>query len=108
MGGLNVLLCSDNVSLSTELRLRKLAVQRGLVQIGAGAGTAIINGVGFGFANQVPAGQIGIVSAAGTGLQEVSTLLAKKGLGISQAIGTGGRDLSKAIGGLMFFLRSKP
>jgi hypothetical protein len=70
--------------------------------MGPGAGTAIINGVGLGFANAVPLGNIGIVSAAGTGLQEVSSLLAQQGLGISQAIGTGGRDLSQAIGGLMF------
>jgi FdrA protein len=103
VGGLHVLLFSDNVSLADEIALKELAVQRGLLLMGPGAGTAILNGVGFGFANQVPHGEIGIVSAAGTGLQEVSTLLAKNGLGISQAIGTGGRDLSKAVGGLMFF-----
>jgi len=101
--GLNVLLFSDNVSLEDEINLKKFAVQRGLLLMGPGAGTAIINGVGLGFANQVLRGEIGIISAAGTGLQEVSTLLAKQGLGISQAIGTGGRDLSKAVGGLMFF-----
>jgi len=102
-GGLNVLLFSDNVSLEDEINLKKFALQRGLLLMGPGAGTAIINGVGLGFANQVPRGGIGIISAAGTGLQEVSTLLAKQGLGISQAIGTGGRDLSQAVGGLMFF-----
>ncbi len=101
--GLHVFLFSDNVSLDDEIALKKLAVQRGLLLMGPGAGTAIINGVGLGFANQVPKGSIGIVSAAGTGLQEVSTLLAKQGLGVSQAIGTGGRDLSKDVGGLMFF-----
>jgi len=103
VGGLHVLLFSDNVSLADEIALKELAVQRGLLLMGPGAGTAIINGVGIGFANQVPRGEIGIISAAGTGLQEVSTLLANGGLGISQAIGTGGRDLSKAVGGLMFF-----
>ncbi len=102
-GGLHVLLFSDNVSLEDEIALKKFALGRGLLLMGPGAGTAIINGVGLGFANQVQRGEIGIVSAAGTGLQEVSTLLAKRGLGISQAIGTGGRDLSKAVGGLMFF-----
>jgi len=102
-GGLHVLLFSDNVSLADEITLKQFAVQRGLLLMGPGAGTAIINGVGLGFANQVPRGEIGIISAAGTGLQEVSTLLAKGGLGISQAIGTGGRDLSKDVGGLMFF-----
>ncbi|MFN2302935.1 MAG: acyl-CoA synthetase FdrA [Anaerolineales bacterium] len=100
--GLNVLLFSDNVALEDEISLKKFALSRGLLLMGPGAGTAIINGVGLGFANAVPQGEIGIVSAAGTGLQEVSTLLARKGIGISQAIGTGGRDLSKAVGGLMF------
>ncbi len=100
--GLHVLLFSDNVSMEDEKALKEYAVSQGLLVMGPGAGTAILNGVGLGFANAVPKGSIGIVSAAGTGLQEVSTLLAKQGKGISQAIGTGGRDLSQAIGGLMF------
>ncbi len=61
----------------------------------------MINGVALGFANVIPAGPVGIVSAAGTGLQEVSTLLAKRGVGITQGIGSGGRDLSKDVGGIM-------
>lgn len=100
--GLHVLLFSDNVSVEDEKTLKEYAISQGLLVMGPGAGTAILNGVGLGFANAVPKGNIGIVSAAGTGLQEVSTLLAKQGQGISQAIGTGGRDLSQAIGGLMF------
>ncbi len=99
--GLHVLLFSDNVTLEDELALKKFALSRGLLLMGPGAGTAIINGVGLGFANRVPRGPIGIVSAAGTGLQEVSTILARQGIGISQAIGTGGRDLRAEIGGLM-------
>ena len=55
--------------------------------MGPGAGTAILNGTALGFANVVPPGPVGIVSAAGTGLQEVSTLLAKHGVGITQGIG---------------------
>jgi FdrA protein len=103
VSGLHVLLFSDNVSIDDEINLKKYAVGHDLLLMGPGAGTAIINGVGLGFANAVPRGVIGIVSAAGTGLQEVSTLLAKQGTGISQAIGTGGRDLSRAVGGQMFF-----
>jgi succinyl-CoA synthetase alpha subunit len=99
--GLHVLLFSDNVSLENEISLKKYAVSKGLLLMGPGAGTAIINGVGLGFANALPTGSVGIVSAAGTGLQEVSTILARYGIGISQAIGTGGRDLSKKVGGLM-------
>ena len=99
--GLHVLLFSDNVSLEDEIALKRYAVKHGLLLMGPGAGTAILNGVGFGFANALSAGPVGIVSAAGTGLQEVSTLLAKNGVGITQGIGTGGRDLKEEVGGLM-------
>lgn len=101
--GSHVLLFSDNVSLGDEIHLKRYAVGKGLLLMGPGAGTAIINGVGLGFANDVPRGNVGILSAAGTGLQEVSTLLAQQGIGISQGIGLGGRDLSDEVGGLMMF-----
>jgi FdrA protein len=99
--GLHVLLFSDNVSLADEIALKRYAVEHGLLLMGPGAGTAILNGVALGFANVLPRGPVGIVSAAGTGLQEVSTLLAKQGVGITQGIGTGGRDLKEEVGGLM-------
>lgn len=99
--GLHVLLFSDNVSLADEIALKKYASENGLLLMGPGAGTAILNGVALGFANVIPPGPVGIVSAAGTGLQEVSTLLAKYGSGITQGIGTGGRDLSEEVGGKM-------
>ncbi|MBI3361391.1 MAG: FdrA family protein, partial [Chloroflexi bacterium] len=82
--GLHVLLFSDNVTLEDEIALKKYARDHGLLLMGAGAGTAILNGVALGFANVIPSGPVGIVSAAGTGLQEVSTLLAKYGVGITQ------------------------
>lgn len=100
--GLHVLLFSDNVSLEDEIALKTYARDHGLLLMGPGAGTAILNGVALAFANVIPAGPVGIVSAAGTGLQEVSTLLAKNGVGITQGIGTGGRDLKKEVGGIMF------
>lgn len=99
--GLHVLLFSDNVSLEDEIALKKYAREHGLLLMGPGAGTAILNGVALGFANALPVGPVGIVSAAGTGLQEVSTLLARRGVGISQGIGTGGRDLKQEVGGIM-------
>jgi len=99
--GLHVLLFSDNVSLEDEIALKKYAREHGLLLMGPGAGTAILNGVALGFANALPLGPVGIVSAAGTGLQEVSTLLARRGVGISQGIGTGGRDLKQEVGGIM-------
>jgi FdrA protein len=98
--GLHVFLFSDNVDIEDEIALKKYASERGLLMMGAGCGTAILNGVALGFANVVPRGPVGIVAAAGTGLQEVSSLLARQGVGVSQAIGTGGRDLHEAVGAI--------
>jgi succinyl-CoA synthetase alpha subunit len=99
--GLHVLLFSDNVPLADEIALKRYAVDHDLLMMGPGAGTAIINGMAFGFGNALPRGPVGIVSAAGTGLQEVSTLLAKQGVGISQGIGVGGRDLTDEVDAMM-------
>src|SRR5579864_7688001 len=99
--GLHVFLFSDNVPIEQEQRLKALAASKGLLLMGPDCGTAIINGVGLGFSNVVPRGTIGIVGASGTGMQELLCLIAAAGQGVSQAIGTGGRDLSEAIGGVM-------
>lgn len=98
--GLHVLLFSDNVSLEEEKELKQLAHKKNLLVMGPGAGTAIINGVGLAFANVIRPGPIGIISAAGTGLQELSSLIHHFGSGITQGIGTGGRDLKDDIGGI--------
>lgn len=98
---INVMLFSDNVTLEDEKELKELAVEKGLLMMGPDCGTAIINGVALGFANVVNRGNIGIVAASGTGLQEVTVLVNEFGGGLSQAIGTGGRDLKEAIGGQM-------
>ncbi len=105
--GLNVMLFSDNVSLETEIKLKKYAVQNDLLMMGPDCGTSIINGVPLAFANAVNKGNIAIISASGTGLQEVSTIISDAGFGISQAIGTGGRDLKKEVGGMMFLASLK-
>ncbi|WP_165423817.1 acyl-CoA synthetase FdrA [Ktedonosporobacter rubrisoli] len=99
--GLHVFLFSDNVSVEQEKYLKTLALEKSLLMMGPDCGTALINGVGLGFCNVVPRGSIGIVGASGTGMQQLMCLIAAAGLGISQAIGTGGRDLSEAIGGMM-------
>lgn len=99
--GLNVLMFSDNVTLADEVALKKLAVSKGLLMMGPDCGTALIGGAPLAFANAVPRGSVGLVSASGTGLQEVSTLLARRGEGVSHGIGVGGRDLSREVGGLM-------
>jgi FdrA protein len=99
--GLHVLLFSDNVPLAEEVALKERASQLGLLLMGPGAGTAVLAGVGLGFANAVAAGPVGVVAAAGTGAQEVMSLLDRWGIGVSQVIGVGGRDLSADVGGLM-------
>jgi FdrA protein len=98
--GLHALIFSDNVALEDELALKQLARSRGLMLMGPDCGTALIAGTPIAFANAVPRGDIGIVSASGTGLQEVSTLIARMGGGVSHGIGVGGRDLDERIGAL--------
>jgi len=93
-----VLLFSDNVPLEHEVELKQLSRARGLLLMGPDCGTAVIGGAALGFANKVRSGRIGLVGAAGTGLQEVTTLIYRFGGGITHAIGTGGRDLSAAVG----------
>lgn len=99
--GLNVMMFSDNVSVDDELALKRKAHDAGLLMMGPDCGTAIINGVGLCFANNVRRGRIGIVGASGTGSQELSVRIHGFTGGVSQLIGTGGRDLSEEIGGIM-------
>ncbi len=101
---LHVFLFSDNVTLQEERELKERARAKGLFMMGPDCGTAIINGIGLGFANSVRRGSIGLVAAAGTGLQEVTCIISELGGGISQAIGTGGRDTKGAIGGTMMLM----
>ncbi|MDR5694162.1 MAG: acyl-CoA synthetase FdrA [Armatimonadota bacterium] len=98
--GLHVMLFSDNVPMEEEIELKRLAASQGLLLMGPDCGTAILGGAALGFANRVRRGSIGIVGAAGTGIQEVASLIHHAGAGISHAIGTGGRDLSTAVGGV--------
>ncbi len=99
--GRNVFLFSDNVLLKDEVVLKERARELGLLVMGPDCGTAILGGVGLGFANRVRRGPVGIVGASGTGIQEICSLLDQHQTGISHAIGTGSRDLSQATGGAM-------
>jgi succinyl-CoA synthetase alpha subunit len=95
------MLFSDNVTIEEERSLKEFAQSRGLLVMGPDCGTAIINNVPLAFSNVVKSGDIGMVCASGTGAQEVSSLIDQLGGGISQLIGTGGRDLKLDIGGIM-------
>ena len=98
--GKHVFLYSDNVSLEEEIELKAEGAKKGLLVMGPDCGTAIINGIGLGFANKVQKGSVGMVAASGTGLQQVSVRIHQLGGGITHAIGTGGRDLSSRVGGI--------
>ncbi|MGE5841762.1 MAG: acyl-CoA synthetase FdrA [Deltaproteobacteria bacterium] len=91
--GLHVMVFSDHVPVEEEVELKDLALEKGLLMMGPDCGTAILNGKPLCFANVVRRGPIGLVAASGSGLQEVCCCIDRMGGGISQAIGTGGRDL---------------
>ena len=98
--GLHVLMFSDNVSIADELSLKQQAREAGLLMMGPDCGTAVIGGAPLAFAKKLQRGRIGIIGASGTGTQEISCLISEAGQGISHAIGVGGRDLKKEIGGI--------
>jgi len=98
--GLHAMIFSDNVPVEDEAALKREARDLGVLVMGPDCGTCVINGVPLAFANQLPRGNIGIVGASGTGIQEVTCLLAGMGKGISHAIGVGGRDMSSAVMGI--------
>jgi len=96
----HVFLYSDNVPLEDEVALKQTARTKGLLVMGPDCGTAIVNGIGLGFANRVRRGSIGLVGASGTGLQAITSHIDALGAGVSHAIGTGGRDLKSEVGGI--------
>jgi FdrA protein len=96
----HVFLYSDNVTLMDEIDLKGTAVEKGLLVMGPDCGTAIVNGVGLGFANKIRHGSIGLVAGSGTGLQQVTARIHQLGGGITQALGTGGRDLTEPVGAI--------
>jgi FdrA protein len=97
--GLSVLVFSDNVPVEAEVRLKDEAAARGLLVMGPDCGTAVVGGVGLGFANAVRPGPVGLVAASGTGAQQLMCMLDTRDVGISHCLGVGGRDLSAAVAG---------
>ena len=98
--GLHVFSFTDNVSLEDEIRLKKKAHEKGLLFMGPDCGTGIISSIPVAFTNVVKPGNIGIVGASGTGIQEVTTIIDRLGGGVIHAIGTGGRDLNEKVGAI--------
>ncbi|MGC6768532.1 acyl-CoA synthetase FdrA [Enterococcus sp. LJL51] len=97
---LHVFSFTDNVAIEDEVRLKKLAHERGLLMMGPDCGTGIISSIPIAFTNVVSPGNIGVVGASGTGIQEVTTIIDRLGGGVIHAIGTGGRDLSSEVGAI--------
>lgn len=98
--GQDVMIFSDNVPLAQEIALKHAAAKRDVLVMGPDCGTAVVGGVGLGFANTVRPGPVGIVAASGTGCQQLLALLDRADVGISAALGVGGRDLSSDVRGL--------
>jgi FdrA protein len=97
--GCDVLVFSDNVSVDDEIRLKDAAAERGLLVMGPDCGTAVVGGLGLGFSHTLDRGPVGLVAASGTGAQQVLCLLDAAGVGVSAALGVGGRDLSEEVAG---------
>jgi FdrA protein len=95
--GASVMVFSDNVAVEEEIALKDEATRRGSLVMGPDCGTAIVGGVGLGFANVMRPGPVGLVAASGTGAQQICALLDAAGVGVSAVLGTGGRDLSQAV-----------
>ncbi|MGB0099152.1 MAG: FdrA family protein, partial [Nocardioides sp.] len=98
--GHDVMVFSDNVPVAQEVSLKRVAAEQGLLVMGPDCGTAVVGGLGLGFANVVSPGPVGIVAASGTGCQQLLALLDHAGVGVTSALGVGGRDLSTEVGGL--------
>jgi FdrA protein len=98
--GHDVMIFSDNVPVEQEVLLKQAAAEQGLLVMGPDCGTAVVGGLGLGFANVVQPGPVGLVAASGTGCQQVLALLDRAGVGVTHALGVGGRDLSAEVGGL--------
>ncbi|MGH8961788.1 MAG: FdrA family protein [Jatrophihabitantaceae bacterium] len=97
--GCDVMIFSDNVPVDQEIRLKDVAAERGLLVLGPDCGTAVVGGVGLGFSHTLDPGPVGLVAASGTGAQQVLCLLDAAGVGVTAALGVGGRDLSAAVAG---------
>lgn len=98
--GQDVMIFSDNVPVEQEVALKRIAADRDLLVMGPDCGTAMVDGIGLGFANTVQPGPVGLVAASGTGCQQLMCLLDHAGVGMTAALGVGGRDLSIDVGAL--------
>ena len=98
--GCDVFIFSDNVSIEEERALKEYGHAHGKLVMGPDCGVGLSDGVCLGVGSIVKKGNVGIVGASGSGSQEVACVIEKCGYGVTEIIGTGGRDLAKEIGGI--------
>ena len=98
--GMDLFIFSDNVPIEEELEIKQLGQKLGRLVMGPDAGVALIDGIALAAGSIIKDGPIGIVAASGSGAQEVGCIIEKCGMGVSNIIGTGGRDLYPQIGGI--------
>jgi Molybdopterin oxidoreductase len=79
---LHVVIFSDNVSIDHEVALKRKARERGLLVMGPDCGTGSIGALPLAFTDAVQPGNIGLVGASGTGLQEVMAQIDGLGEGL--------------------------
>jgi len=97
--GCDVYIFSADISLEEELEIKEYGRDHHKLIMGPDCGVAQLNGVCLGAGSIYNYGPIGIVAASGSGSQEVGAVIERCGFGLTNLIGTGGRDLSKVVGG---------
>jgi FdrA protein len=98
--GMHVLLFSDNIDVATEAELRS-APSSWACWSWARERNGDARRHRSGLRERRASRSDRILAAAGTGAQEVMSLIARWGSGVAEAIGIGGRDLSEPVGGKM-------
>ena len=97
--GVSVMLFSDNVSLEQEIALKDEAARHDVLVMGPDCGTAVVGGLGLGFANALRPGPVGMVAASGTGAQEVTCLLDADDIGVTAVLGVEDATCSVSVAG---------
>ena len=98
--GMDVFMFTADVSLEEERALKEYGRDHGCLVMGPDAGVGLLGGVAMAAGSIVRLGPVGVIGASGSGSQEVACLIEDMGSGVTCILGTGGRDLKKAVGGV--------
>ena len=97
---MDVFMFTADISLEDEKALKEYGRDHGCLVMGPDAGVGLLGGVALAAGSIVREGPVGIIGASGSGSQEVACLIEDMGSGVTCILGTGGRDLKKAVGGI--------